>query len=230
MLRVYSYSILSNGIENFETSCGSRTSVGLFFPYEKKRQLFFFVLFSLFFPFILSAQRISIRTNALYWMTTTPNAGLGIRLSEKGTAVLSFGYNPFSFPEHSSEKSSHNPKLMHWTITADWQYWFCRPYERWFMGVYGIYSSYNMGGVRMLDFIDLYDSRYKGIAAGGGLNCGYQWALGHSWGLEASLGIGYLFLDYDKFRSGSCGKLEESAHRHYFGPSRAAVSLIYYIK
>lgn len=76
---------------------------------------------------------------------------------------------------------------------------------------------------------DLERYRYEGSLVGGGVSVGYQWAFARRWGVEASLGVGYMLLDYRKYYAGACGALVKQAKRHYIGPSKASVSIIYYI-
>lgn len=53
------------------------------------------VLFAGLIP-TLRAQQIGLKTNLLYWGTTTPNAGLEFRMGKKWTLDVSGGYNPFN--------------------------------------------------------------------------------------------------------------------------------------
>ena len=46
------------------------------------------------------AQDVALKTNALYWMTTTTNAGVEIALSNKTTLELSAAYNPWTFNDN----------------------------------------------------------------------------------------------------------------------------------
>lgn len=174
------------------------------------------------------AQQVGIKTNTLYWTATTPNLGLEWRLAPRYTLSATFGYNAFNFPSSAGAKgAASNPKIHHWLIMPEGKYWFCRSFERGYLGVHALYGRYNAGGLKLLSFLS--ESRYKGWAAGGGISYGYQWAIGKRWGLEGSLGIGYLYFQYDKYNCGSCGKKLGSFHRHYFGPTKAALSIIYYV-
>lgn len=49
-------------------------------------------------------------------------------------------------------------------------------------------------------------------------------------GLELTLGIGYAWLDYKEYYCTYCAELRGKKNRHYLGPTRAGVSLIYFIK
>ena len=50
------------------------------------------------------------------------------------------------------------------------------------------------------------------------------------WSLEANIGAGYVRLHYDKFRCKTCGEKVGTENRNYFGPTKAAISLIFLIK
>ena len=42
------------------------------------------------------------------------------------------------------------------------------------------------------------------------------------------IGIGYAYSHYDRFECEGCGqKVEEGKHHNYFGPTKAAISLVY---
>ena len=78
------------------------------------------------------------------------------------------------------------------------------------------------------DFSKLSDYRYQGWFIGSGIAYGYAWILGRHWNLEAEIGIGYIYTRYDSYPCASCGKkiAEDKAH-HYFGPTKAAINLVY---
>ena len=92
-------------------------------------------------------------------------------------------------------------------------------------------AYYNISGVRVL-FQDksTKDHRYQGWVTGVGLSYGYSWILGKRWNLEATVGLGYVYTDYDKYECATCGEFKESGSKHYFGPTKASISLIYMIK
>lgn len=177
----------------------------------------------------VQAQKIGVKTNLLYWLTATPNASLEWCLSPRYSLSFTAGYNAINFPDRTNDEGmAMNPKLHHWVIMPEAKYWFSRVFERGFVGLHALYGKYNAGGVRFPRFLE--DGRYKGWGVGAGISYGYQWALGSNWGIEASLGVGYLYLRYDKFDCGSCGSNRGNFKRHYFGPTKAAVSVIYYLR
>ena len=76
-------------------------------------------------------------------------------------------------------------------------------------------------------FDDTDKYRYKGYFFGGGISYGYQFILGRHWNLEATLGLGYARVSYDKYECKECGKKVDEGKKNYFGPTKAALSLIY---
>ena len=56
-----------------------------------KQSLLFILLVSGLFP-VLFAQNVAVKTNGLYWLTMTPNAGIEFALNKKVTLDLSAAY------------------------------------------------------------------------------------------------------------------------------------------
>lgn len=176
----------------------------------------------------VSAQQMGIATNTLYWATASPNIALELRTGNRTSVALSVGYNPFKLPNRiASTGIAVNPKLMHWLVSPEWRYWTCRTFERFYVDLHAVGGQYNIGGISLLMPLD--GSRYQGWGAGGGIGVGYQWALGKRWGLNLALGVGYVYLHYDRYDCGACGKKTGTFDRHYFGPTQARVSFVFYI-
>lgn len=167
------------------------------------------------------AQNVALKTNLLYWSTVTPNLGLEASIARKHTVQLFYGLNPW---EPSGGKS-----LKHWVVQPEYRYWFCEAFNGWFLGVHLMGGEFNVGEVDLPFglFDDLSTHRYKGWYAGGGVTAGYQWPLSRHWNLEASLGVGYDYIRYDKFKCGECGEKLKSSHANYFGPTKLAISVLY---
>lgn len=173
-----------------------------------------------------ASQTVGLRSNILYFLTTTPNVGIDVRLSQHSTITATLGYNPFRFSNSSVAEAAASPKLKHWLGALEYKYWLCHPYERWFVGGYGNYCEFNVGGLR-LPFTDMFRSnRYEGYAGGGGVSAGYQWAFARRWGIELSAGLGYTYIRYAKYSSDPCAAAVKKAARHWFGPSKLAFSII----
>lgn len=176
----------------------------------------------------LCAQEVAVKTNLLYWATTTPNLGVEMALNKKTTLELQGGYNPFRF---SSKET--NRKLWHWLAMGEYRYWFCERFNGHVMGVHTFYSAYNTSGYKLglLFGSDSKQHRYEGNIMGVGISYGYNWMLSKRWNLELSAGIGYGRMNYDKFECPRCGeKVKSDVKDNYFGPTKAAISLVYLIK
>ena len=164
----------------------------------------------LYLPWSLEAQKVALKTNVAYWATTTLNLGGELAVAKRQTLDLTANYNPFHFRD--------NKKIMHWAIQPEWRYWVCRRFVGSFFGVHAHGGKYN-GGLKKY--------RYDGWFVGGGISYGYQWIIGKHWNLETELGIGYAYLDYDKYWRTRCGKYIHSNHRNYWGPTKFSISFMY---
>lgn len=161
----------------------------------------------------------ALKTNALYWGTTTPNLALEAGLHPQLTLDLLGTYNPWQF--------SGNKKLKHWLVQPELRYWTCERFNGHFFGIHGHYAQYNVGGIKMLG---LKDHRYQGNLWGAGISYGYQWILSNRLNLEATLGLGYAHLKYDKYDKETCGRFIKDGRKNYFCPTKIGVSLVYFLK
>lgn len=170
-----------------------------------------------------NAQEIALKTNALYWATTTPNLGIEASVGKKHTVQLFYGLNPWK--QSGGDQSS----LRHWLLMPEFRHWFCQCFNGWFLGIHLMGGQFNAGAVDLPlgVFNELEDHRYEGWFAGGGITAGYQWPLSKHWNIEASLGIGYDYIKYDKFKCAECGEKLKSDHTNYFGPTKLALSVLY---
>ncbi len=167
---------------------------------------------------------VALKTNLLYDLTTTFNLGLEFRLSDYFTLDISGNYNPWTF--------SNNRKWKHALVQPELRYWIYEPFNGHFLGMHGVYSRFNVGNIELPFHIwsNLNEYRYDGNAYGVGFSYGYQWILSPRWSMEASFGFGYLYMDYNRYVCKTCGDKVGSEYKHYFGPTKLAVSLIYIIK
>lgn len=166
------------------------------------------------------AQRVALRTDLLQWATTTPNAGVEISINRHFTFALMGAYNAWKF--------SNDMKLNLYLAQPELRYWPCRKFEGHFFGVHGHYAYYNVGQIPFISGME--DIIYRGDLYGGGISYGYHWLLGGRFSLEAVIGAGYARMIYDKYRCADCAERMGHYKRNYFGPTRAAVSLIYFIR
>ena len=172
------------------------------------------------------AQDVAAKTNLFYGIyTLTPNLGIEIGLAPRGTLDIGVGYNPWNLK--GSEED--NKKLVHFLGNVEYRYWLCEKFNGHFFGVHLLGSSYNISGheLPLLFGKDSESYRYEGWAAGAGVSYGYQFVLGRRWNLEANLGVGYVYMKYDKYRCNKCGDIVNTARRDYLGPTKGGISLVY---
>ena len=164
---------------------------------------------------------VGVKTNIPYWGTATFNAEVEVRLAKKWTLELEAGLNPF---DGKKDDGSYGRSLKHLRLHPELRYWFCESFHKHFLGLHIPYLLYNVSDVKLLG---VENERSQGWGTGVGFSYGYQWLLSKHWNLEATVGVGYLYLDYDKYPCANCGSKIESGHKHYFGPTQAAVSIMY---
>ena len=174
----------------------------------------------------LQAQTVAVKTNLLYDATATINAGIEFGLAPKWTLDVSGNFNGWTM--------SHDRKWKHWLVQPEARYWFCDRFAGHFLGFHALGGQYNVGhlknNIKFLgtDFSKLSDSRYQGWFIGAGIAYGYAWVLNKHWNLEGEIGIGYAYSRYDRYNCAGCGKkIEEDEDFHSFGPTKAAINLIY---
>lgn len=198
-----------------------------------KRLLLLLGLLQLLFCMPLAAQTWAVKSNLLYDATLSANAGVEFRVGEKMTIDVSADYNAWQWND--------NRKMKHIMVQPELRWWTCERFNGSFFGVHAHYAFYNWGGMlpwgfrtgKMFGSIDnpqIRSHRFQGWLAGAGLSYGYHWILSPRWGLEATLGVGYAYLEYEKYQCENCGLKEANENKHYLGPTKAGITLIYMIK
>lgn len=184
------------------------------------------LLFTLCFCLEMKSQTIAVKSNLLYDLTSSINAGIELGLSPHWTLDISGNYNGWTM--------SHERRWKHWAVQPEVRYWLCDRFGAHFFGAHLHGGQYNIGGfdgrIKFLgtDARKLKNTRYQGWFIGGGVAYGYAWLLGHHWNLETEIGFGYSYTRYDKFRCAGCGKkVETNKPHHYVGPTKAAINLVY---
>ena len=194
--------------------------------------IFFLLLIS---GISVNAQRIGVKTNALYLATSTPNIGLEYAFSDRFSLELEGGYNPWTLD------SDRNMKAKHFLVSPEVRYWFCEAFNGHFIGINANYTLFNLSGVDVpavffpsarsaMVLEDLKNRRSEGWAAGAGLTYGCVWPMARRWHLECTVGLGYWYTDYDKFESRKCGLFQEHVSHGAFGPTALGISFIYLIR
>lgn len=174
----------------------------------------------------VSAQKVAVKSNLFYDAFANINLGVEVAMAPKWTLDVSGDFNAWN--------RSHDRKWKHWLIQPEARYWFCDRFSGHFLGVHAHGGQYNVGnlknGLNFLgsDFRPLGDHRFQGWFVGAGVGYGYSWILNKHWNLEAEIGLGYAYTRYDSFECADCGKrVEKDVPHHYWGPTKAAINLIY---
>lgn len=165
--------------------------------------------------------QVGVKTNLLGWALASPNLGMEVGLGKKSTLDVYGSFSPFRFSDGKQWK--------HWFVQPEYRYWFCEKFNGHFIGFHALGGEYNLSKVRMPFglYKGLRTTRYQGWGVGAGVSYGYQWMLSKHWAMEAELGVGYIYSEYDRFPCATCGKKIESGKKHYFGPTKAGIDLIY---
>ena len=171
------------------------------------------------------AQNMAIKTNLLYDISATVNAGFEIGLAPQWTLDVSGNLNAWNWSDHT--------KWKHWMIQPEARYWLCDRFSRHFVGAHLIGVAYNFGGIDNKlsflgsDFSLLTENRYQGHAFGFGAAYGFAFVLSRYFNLEVEAGLGYICTGYDEFECDGCGRKVAEGIHHYVGPTKLAVNLVY---
>lgn len=167
----------------------------------------------------------ALKTNLLYDATGTANLGYEQRLASHWSLDISANLNAWNMHKGARWKN--------WFLQPEARYWFCQPVGGHFLAVHAFGGQYNIGnwtdgGVWGIKSDKLAESRYQGWAVGAGVGYGYSWMLSKHWNIEAEIAVGYAFSRYDRYECENCGrKVESDVNKHYVGPTKAAINLVY---
>lgn len=173
----------------------------------------------------LRGQEAALKTNILNDVVLSPNVSAEFGLAPKWTIEASGQLNAWTVNGHN---------WRHWLLMPEGRYWFCQRFSGHFVGAHLLGGQYNFGNlhnnIKFLgtDFSKLTDERHQGWFAGAGIAYGYSWILDRRWNLEAEIGIGWVHTWYDVYRCANCGKkIRSNQHHNYFGPTKAAINIVY---
>ncbi len=170
------------------------------------------------FAYVCAAQTVALKNNALMDALLIPNLGLEVKTSSHTTLAIEGSYVPYTF--------SDNRKWKHWLVQPEFRLWLRTPFSGEFIAINGMAGEFNIARV---PFFHLQEKRVEGKLYGGGLTFGKHFILSPHWGIEASLSLGFMYLDYSRHKCSKCGLKEKTEQSNYIGPTRAAVSLVYMI-
>lgn len=192
---------------------------------------FFLIISIIMFAVSGHSQNFAVKTNLLYDAAMSINLGLEFTLGENTTLDISANYNPWVLDK------TNNSKIKHVLVQPEFRYWLCTPFNGHFFGFHTHFAEYNIAGnnwftrgVKAIYGNDLMNYRHEGWNAGAGFSYGYHWMINTRWGIETTVGVGYAYIDYDKYNCETCGSKVESGNRHYFGPTKLGITLVFLIR
>lgn len=156
------------------------------------------------------AQDVALKTNTLYYATATPNLAVEIGLDDQWTLDIGAAYKPFKLNDE------HYARF--WFAQPEARYWFCEKFEGHFVGLHAHGGQFYCGWD---------DTIYDGYLAGAGISYGYDWILSPHWNLEATIGVGFAHLWYDKMPNAPCVKCKEPDTYNYVGVTRLGLTFSY---
>lgn len=205
--------------------------------YIISRKIYVAGILMMLFALSAQAQKTAIKTNLFYWATTTPNLQVEFALSKKTTLELGAGINTFVLkkadgPTIEGVTLGRESKFKHWLIQPEYRYWTCEVFNGHFFGLHLHGAQFNVGGIdvpvgRLKTFKD---HRYEGYLYGAGVSYGYQWVLNRRWNIELSLGGGFARVHFNEFPCTTCGSKLDEGDYTYWGVTKTALSIIYFLK
>lgn len=160
---------------------------------------------------------VAVKSNALEVAALIINLGAEFRLSPRLSLDVIGHYSPYDY-------FRYDRKVRLFAIEPELRYWFGEPLIKGhFVGLHIPVVGFN---------IQLGSNRYQDpqrAAWGVGLSYGYAMPLGKAtnWGVEFTLGVGYLNVVYDVYEGVCNGKYLETRRMNYFGPTRIGIDFSY---
>lgn len=160
----------------------------------------------------------TLRTNALYLLATTLNAGVGWE-SEIGLGVIVSG----AWAGWQMDIQSDTKRYKMWLVSPEVRYYFGAR-KRLFAGVAGYIGQFN---VKFKE-----GEAFQGDLLGGGVTLGYRMQFTDRFGMEFSLGGGYADLRYESYtiQNGYDMRGRSDLQDGYFGPTNAGITLVWKIR
>lgn len=164
---------------------------------------------------------VDLKTNLLMDATATINLGVEFPLGRRWSMDVSGNYNGWTL--------SDNRKWKHWLVQPEFRFWTKTRQRGHFIGIHLLGGEYNLNRMHLpfKMYPSTADRRHEGWGVGAGFTYGYRWNFSERWGMEGQLGLGWIYTEYDKFCPKNCGVRVSSGSKHWFGPTKIALNLIY---
>lgn len=168
-----------------------------------------------------SAQDIAIHNNLLFDFAGDLSLGTELALKPRTTVEFYGTVRPW--------KSSGDGVNKHWAFQTQYRFWTCQKFNGFYWGPYLHGGQYNMADTSLpFGFLKgIKSKRYEGWLVGGGLGCGYQYAISRHWNAGAELGLGYTFFRSKKFDCGECATFHGWNNYNYWLFSKGSIYISY---
>lgn len=178
-------------------------------------------------PSEASMPKMVVKANMLYGgALLTPNLGVEVATGRRQTFEFSGSYLWWG---RESAPSDNHKQLTHWMLRPEYRWWACERFDGHFFGLHALYARYFVSG-REIPMLFKKEYSYDGYALGAGATYGYHWAFAERFGLEFNIGVGYAYMRHDRGTCRNCDWQMSAKTKHYFGPTRAGISLLFLIR
>lgn len=156
---------------------------------------------------------LSLRANLLRWATTTPDIGIEWKINPLFGIQINGSWGPWKW-------DNKNRHYALWEISPEVRY-YIKKNKNAYIGVIYKIGEFNY---------KLSETGTQGKIMGGGITGGYKLKLNDVLSLDFSLGLGYLYTDYEKYSvtNGIC-ICKEKGTKNWWGPVSAGVTLVWKI-
>jgi hypothetical protein len=148
------------------------------------------------------------------------NLGVEFRISERISLDVIGHYSPYDY-------FNRQRKIRILAIQPEVRYWWGEPLVRGhFIGLHAPVAGFN---IQLNDHYRYQDPNHA--LWGVGISYGYAMPLGKSgrWGVEFTIGVGYLDINYNTYEGVCNGKYLSTKRENYFGPTRLGINFSYRI-
>ena len=190
-------------------------------PVGRMRRIFMAYIFVLCGGINVNAQRIAIHNNLLFDLAGDLSLGVEFALKPRTTVEVYGIIRPW--------KESASSVNKHWAVQTQYRLWTCQKFNGLYWGPYLHAGEYNISNASLPFglFKGLKSHRYEGWMIGGGLGCGYQYAVSTHWNVGAELGLGYTFFRSRKFDCGVCSAYHGYDNYNYWLFTKGSVYISY---
>lgn len=174
-----------------------------------------------------------LKTNLLRDVVGTINIAAEMKVAPRASISMGLDWNPWTF--------KNNVMYKRWSLSGEARWWPSQKGEYnddngrknsaltgHFLGFHILGGEFNYNRVT-LPFNSapaLNDYRFEGWMAGAGISYGYRYNVSKRVALEASIGMGAIYSDYNKYHCDRCGERIGKGSKLYVGPTQTSFSLI----